>query len=221
MQRVTLKAAALFVLTVGLWPAPAYADGWWDFLFPRSGRNIPAETLQAPFADPDAVIMEPEGDSVLSLATRHRQNLDIVEWVERKASDLVQYTAKDYQEQYRIKTRDLDSVGTAEYLKFLQDNNILKPLSTNVSDVRGFAKDVPIVVNEGPVNGRYRWLLQVPIMVTFVRAGLDDYADLRGQELVSAEYLVNVQVGRSLSAMDDMGIVIEAWDARPIKPEEQ
>ena len=219
LKRARILLISFMAVSFILAGSEAKADGtWWDVFFP-SNRNLPAETLQAPFADPDAVILEPEGDSVLALSTRHRPNLEIAEWVEEKISELVIFTAQNYEAEYRDKTKYFDKAGTAEYLKFLQDNNILKPLSSGSYDIKGFSSDLPNVLNEGALAGRYRWLLQVPVMITFVKTGTNDYKKSSPSDTLTMEYIVNLQVGRTNVAPDDYGIVIESWKAVLVQKE--
>jgi hypothetical protein len=218
------KALWVLILTLLVFVLPAsgaHAEGtWWDVFFP-SNRNIPAETLQAPFADPDAVVLEPEDDSALALNAPHRPKLEVAHWVEQRVSDMLVFTSQNYQEEYKQKIAFFDKAGSAEYLKFLQDNNILKPLSTGTYDIKGFASDLPNILNEGALNGRYRWLLQVPIMVTFVKTGIDDYKQAKPDETMTMEYIINLQVGRSDVAGNDIGLLIESWKATLVKKDKE
>jgi hypothetical protein len=219
VRRLSVVTIASFLM-MSIPVHQAKADGsWWDVFFP-SNRNIPAETLQAPFADVDAVVMEPEeGGSVLALDVAHIPRAEMMEWVERKVSDLIIYNAKTYEDDYRNKSVDIDEAGKAEYIKFLQDTNMLKSLSSKAYDIKGYAKDVPTILTEGALNGRYRWLLQIPVMLSFVKTGVNDYKQVSDAEIVTTEYMISLQIGRSEKATNPQGLVIETWKAVPLEKE--
>jgi Type-IV b secretion system, inner-membrane complex component len=192
-------------------------QSWWSIFFPRDMSKDPAVTLEAPFADTDAVVLDPAEGSVLELNVPHLQTADITEWVGQRVSELLVYNGKTYQQEYKTKVGYFDSFGANEYVKFLQDNNILKPLSTGAYDVRGFTQDMPNLLNQGAISGRYRWLYQVPVMMTFVNTGVTDYKSISDEQTIGTEYILNIQVGRSASASNDHGLLIESWKATPVK----
>lgn len=199
---------------------------WWEIFFPHLKEKgpDPSETLQAPFADPDAVIDAPSSsgqfnENATPINLPHRINTEIAEWLEAKVSDLLTYQAEGYQDQYKAKVMPLmTKPAMAEYVKFLQENNIVTSLKSGAYDVRGFVQDVPVLVNEGEVGGRFRWLFQVKVMVSFVKSGLKSYRDVgNGQENVTKEYIATVQIGRVEDAGNPDGVLIESWTAK-MKP---
>lgn len=207
-------------------PAPVRADSWLDFFFPslKKKEPDPADTLQAPFADPDAVVLDPdqagsEGlpDNNTPLQMRHRPSADIAKWLETQIPDLFSYDSKNYKEQYKEKIKNLDTAGKAEYLKFLQDNNFLKTLDTGRYDVKTFIEDVPIVVNEGPVEGSYRWLFQLDVMVTYVQSGADYTKGLKDDQIINQKMNIFVQVGRVKGAKNEHGVLIETISGKLVK----
>lgn len=234
------KYAFLFaLLLLSLTPNYARAEvSWWDVFFPTAD-NEALRTLKAPFADPDMVIDEPEEDSILSLKLPHMTNPDVAKWVERRVADLLIYNAADFNQVMDSKTRDFAPEISKEYIKFLQDSNILKSLASGAYDVRGFTKDIPYVVNEGAVNNRYRWLLRVPVMITFVKSGLKSYEKSEESSEITQEYIISLQIGRvrvpkdaSLSKylsygqqqreiLEDIGVSIEAWSAKPAESDKK
>ncbi|MBK9586473.1 MAG: DotI/IcmL family type IV secretion protein [Alphaproteobacteria bacterium] len=183
--------------------SPAYSDSWLEFFFPslKEKRPDPSETLQAPFADGDQVITAPSVEGVLGenstpLHIRHRPSADIADWVEDTLPDLMSYSSAKYKEEYKFKVLNLSKTAKADYLKFLQDANFLKTLDTGQYDIKAFAEEIPIILNEGDVEGRYRWLYKVRMMVTYVTKGAKDYKIVQDSEAITQSMFVTVQVGR-------------------------
>lgn len=213
----------LFAISVLLLaaPAPAMAGGWLEFFFPtlKPQEPSPEETLQAPFANPDAVIDDPNPsmglpDTSTPLNMRHRADSAITEWVQQVTSDLMSYNAEDFQQAYKIKKQNMSDSGNAEYVQFLKDKNFLKTLNTGKYDIKSFVLDVPILVNEGAISGRYRWLYQVKVMVTFATKGLKDYKLSKEGDAITQEMEINVQVGRVNGAPNEHGLLVEAWSGK-------
>lgn len=223
----TYAFVAIFMASV-LSPQFAYADksNWIEFLFPSLKKEgpDPAQTLQAPFADPDAVVVDDAHEGLPENATpihlSHRSDAAISEWVRKVIPDLLSYDADTYKKQYKVKSESFDKAGNAEYVKFLQDQNIIKSLSTGKYDVRCFVRDVPILMNEGPVGGRYRWLFQAKVMLSFIPKGLSDYKTVKDSDTITQEMVINLQAGRVPDVENEHGLLIEAWDGKILRTRE-
>ncbi len=201
----------------------AKAEGFFDFFLPsiaKKGSN-PAVTLKAPFADEDAVIeeMDASGNAAnqTPLHLRHRTNDIVTLWVQRIVPDMISYKAQGYNGQYAEKIKSFNEAGLSEYIKFLGERNFVKTLKTGRYDIAGFIKDYPVIFNEGAIDGHYRWLYQVNIMVTYIESGANDYSDIKKSAAISQEFVLTFQLGRSREATNDIGLLIESWDVKPKK----
>ncbi len=200
-------------------PMPAYA-GWFDFLFPTpapQGPN-PSETLRAPFADQDAVIedLDASGQSkqITPLHLRHRTNNAITLWVQKIVPILLTYKADQYNQEYTQKIKFFNKSGASEYIQFLNDKNFLTTLKSGQYDITGFVQDYPIVMNEGPIDGRYRWLYQTSVMVTYLQHGANDYKVINDDDAISKTYVLTMQLGRSDVAGNEHGLLIDSWSIK-------
>ena len=219
------------VFTICMAPQPAHAN-WWEFFFPSLKEDEgpdPSETLQAPFADPDAVVLAPAENGVIKKETpihiRHRPSADIADWVQQIVPDLMSYSASDYKGQYAVKSQLLDETAQQEYVKFLKNKNYLKTLKTGKYDIRAFVAEIPLLMNEGAVEGRYRWLYKAKVMVTYIEAGLTDYPD--EDDVITQTMYVTVQVGRieglegktneDGEVLNEHGVLIESFNAKVVK----
>lgn len=214
--------ARFFVLLVGvMFSLGSFASsaqaGWLDFLFPpaeEEGPN-PAETLRAPFADPDAVIDDMDSVDNLQNSTplhqKHRTNSVMVRWLQQEIPTLLSYQSAGYVDQYNEKAKIFTKSGLENYVSFLHGRNYITTLKTGRYDITGFIQDYPIVINEGVVDGRYQWVFQTNVMVTYLEAGLEDYQQ-SSSESISQEYTVTFHVGRFEGIKNEHGILIDSWD---------
>ena len=199
---------------------PSAEAGWLrDFLFPTtSNQPNPAETLKAPFANNDAVIEELDttgrAENRTPLHLRHRTNDIITRWVQHNIPNMLSYEAVRYNDQYKEKIKIFNKTGSEEYVKFLQSSNFLTTLKTGSYDIVGFIKDYPVILNEGAVDNRYRWLYQLNVMVTYIASGVSNYSNVKDSDYISKEYVVNLQLGRTRDVDNEHGILIETWSAK-------
>ncbi len=223
LRRVLFVSLACICFSAML-SSPAHA-AWWDIFFPAPSKGPnPAETLRAPFANTDAVIEDLDASGNARNATplelRHRPNDVITTWVQGTVPLLISYKIGEGDIEYRKKSRNFSMVGSKEYLAFLTDRNFFKVLDTGRFDIQGFIQDTPIIVNEGAVDGSYKWLYRCNIMVTYLEKGTDYKADFQKKgevDVVSQEYVLQFQIGRSHDATNENGILIETWSVRPKK----
>lgn len=198
--------------------APSHA-GWLDAFLPEENKGpSPAETLKAPFADDDAVIVDMDsfGNAAnrTPLHLRHRTNNVITRWVQQNIPNLLSYKTGTYKQEYSKNSKDFNEVGLSEYLTFLQEKNFLKTLETGRYDIAGFISEYPVIVNEGARDGYYRWLYQINIMVTYLEGGATDYRTLGVNDAITQEFIVTFQLGRSKDADNEHGLLIETWNVR-------
>ena len=202
---------------------PAQAEGWLDFLFPpKDSGPLPAETLRAPFADEDAVIVDLEASEHRANATplhmRHRTNKVITQWVQGIIPAMLSYKSASYENEYREKITNFSKVGSEEYGAFLHSSNFLTTLKTGRYDIAGFVQDYPVIVNEGVTDGRYKWLYETNVMVTFFDSNVKGYQKDESQDnTITKEYTITLQLGRFRAADNEHGLLIETWTAIPKK----
>ena len=163
--------------------------------------------------------MDAQGNpqDITPLHLRHRPNTTITRWVQETVPVVLSYKAQNYQAQYKDKTGYFSPAGAKAYLAFLKEADFLKTLKTGRYDISGFVRDYPVILNEGPVAGRYRWVYKMNIMVTYMPGGAKNYTDIKDGGAVSKKFTVTAQIGRSKAARGDHGIVIETWDVKAKK----
>ena len=103
-------------------------------------------------------------------------------------------------------------------MKFLEENKIIRILESDKFYVRSFVQDAPLLLNEGAVGDYYRWLYDVPVLVSYMDRNLKDYT--KGDATTQAMDL-RVQLMRSPEA-GKSGVVIDLWEGtagKVVKPE--
>ncbi|MGH1455932.1 MAG: DotI/IcmL/TraM family protein [Alphaproteobacteria bacterium] len=218
-MRVNCLLFVIVLLSFGGYSTNANA-GWLDFLFPaiEDTGPSPSETLRAPFSDPDAVILDMDSidnpQNSTPLDQKHRTNTVMIGWLQLVLPSLISYKSDGYDQQYLEKVELFSKNGTDDYVSFLHSRNYITTLKTGRYDITGFIQDYPIVVNEGVIDGRYQWVFQTAVMVTYLDAGLDDYGKSEGEQ-ISQEYVVTFHLGRFEGIKNEHGVLIDSWDVKP------
>lgn len=216
-MRFVLFFAFLFVLSVvTVLAAPKPAHAFFDFLFPApSTEPDPSETLRAPFASEDDVIFDMDSGgnelAITPLDERHRTNRVITNWLQEFLPTLLTFSSENYQRSIREALINFTAVGGEEYRTFLEQTNIIKTLQTGRYSVTGVINDFPVVMNEGAIDGRYRWLYQTGVMITFYDQNIETARPNSEREAITLEYTLTFQVGRYRESPNEHGLYIESW----------
>ena len=209
---------------------PAFA-GFLEFFFPalRSQEHQPqfdreAGAVKAPFAElgvreenaaPDMQQKIPDQLSALhgALDVSHRSTEAISDWVALAVAEALVFDRSDFLQDLQTTEIYFDEAGRAQYIGFLNDAGVSSALRARTHDIKSFAQKTPLLLNEGAVEGRYRWLYEVPVKVSFVQIGRKGYED---SNVVSKDYTIRLQVGRQSARISELGILIETWEGIPV-----
>jgi intracellular multiplication protein IcmL len=183
------------------------------FFFPslRVNQPDPSDTLQAPFAD---LPPPPEGAApkialpinATPMDKPHRRVAEISEWLTRIVTESTTLVTPNYKGDIDKASRYYSAEGKGMYQDFLQQAGISKALESGQYYVRSFVRDVPVTLNEGAVAGHYRWLYEVPVMITYLPRDTTGY---KNAEPVNVYMMLNIQVGRAENAPDEIGLLVE------------
>ncbi|MCB9990582.1 MAG: DotI/IcmL/TraM family protein [Rhodospirillales bacterium] len=183
------------------------------------------ETGKAPFADaennarpvelhPD-IQYDPLGDSIViseMLDMPHRNEGAISEWVTEKIGKVMTFTLAGYQTHIGDIQDYMNAEAIQEFQGFLDKTQILALMQQRNFEVRTFVADVPRLATSGVAQDRYRWVYDIPVNITFLPVGKDDYEKLSADEFISETLTIRIQIGRVPEGGDD-GIEIETWEA--------
>lgn len=215
----------LGILTAALMagPVPAKA-GIIEFLFPslRLKADDPAITLQAPFADPASentdTVENPDefNDDFLRLPENatpleqpHRTKQQIGEWLMTAVPMALTFKNQSFEEQQEAISIYFNDAGLAQLKTFLKDSQIERVAKSGQFDIAAYSERPPLAINDSELNGYYRWLFDVPVVVSFLEKGIEEY---KGKEATNRNYTLSVQVRRTRDTDNPDGVVIEIWN---------
>ena len=205
--------------------AKSFLEDWFPFLFeePDTGPT-PEQTGRAPFAEKGAVDTtqskqlgvdyKPETaiESAVSLDQAHRQPTQIVEWSSRVISDALDFDPLQYETHLVNLNLEITPYAIESFKVFMAKDNLLEALKSNNLVMRIFMTEPGRLLNQGAVQGRYRWLVDVPVTLSFLPRGTTDYTGIQPK---SHRINIRTQVGRVAEGGTD-GMMIETIEFLPV-----
>jgi len=212
-QVFSVIAVSGIILCGAIVPAQA---GLLEFFFPslREVPHDPTKTMVAPFAEGEEGVVEKGKLSELPvnavpLDKPHRVGGEIAEWVMVAAGDSMNFESGDSAAQIQARKALFDAAGLQQYQTFLRDKNIMKVIDSGRYNVRSYVENTPLLMNEGVVNKRYRWLYQVPVVLSYMDKSMKNY---KNQDPITQKAVLNIQIGRvAASAEKPDGLQVEQW----------
>lgn len=232
MKLPYIAAVAAVCFGLLLCPTGARAESPLNHLFPwlfgpPDEGPKPEETLQAPFGNDrpkdvkdmskdQAKIMDMYANdkSVNSnddLTQPHRSPEQIGEWISGIVTLALSIDPKTHAVNAGKFKPLFSPYAWNEYLTFVSSSQLIETLQKNDMTLTAFSEKKPSMLQEGSLDGAYRWLYQVPVMLTYYKR---DTKSLKGGAKAADQtqrITINIQLGRvSLKTLSE-GMIIERW----------
>lgn len=128
-------------------------------------------------------------------------------------SEALTFDNPDLKKSLAQTTSYFDKDGHNLYIKFLQEQSIFKVLKSDRYFMRSIIQEQPLLINQGPVEGRYRWLFEVPVMLSFMDRGVQDYKNAKP---INQNMILTIQIGRTDFAPNEHKVIIERWSGKSL-----
>jgi hypothetical protein len=213
----------LFYPAKSAWAAESFWHALFGGLFSGSaGEPKPEETLQAPFSYGRAMDTSEKTDlsSDPLLAHPHHGEKEISKILVTYVSEVLSYNAVPNGSKELIDSKRIyfSENGYSQYMNFMQSNNITKVIEAGRFNIKSFVESTPLLLNATALDGRYRWVYEIPIMISYMDARNFNYKD---NEPINQKIILTVQIGRVDEAKNKSGILIETWSGKAQKIEKK
>jgi intracellular multiplication protein IcmL len=128
----------------------------------------------------------------------------LMSWSAQAATEVMTFGFNDYKRRLQEASRNFTRIGWASFTSALEKARIIEMVEANQQIVTAAPTSAPVLIQEGLVDGRYQWQIQVPMVVTY-QAGSATRAD---------KLLVTLLVVRVPKLESPNGIGIEQWIAQ-------
>lgn len=128
----------------------------------------------------------------------------LISWAARASSDVMTFGFHDYQKRLQESSSYFTRRGWQSFSEALDRSRVMEGVQTAQRVVTAAPKSAPVIVQQGLVDGIYRWVVNLPLIVTY-QSGSATQSDTINVELV----IVRVSTLDSPS-----GVGIQQWVAR-------
>lgn len=174
----------------------------------------PEETLQAPFADnPHKVRTDREAKphTLVPVTQPHMDNPEVGKWLMTAAAEALSYKLGEAPEKEEHRKSYFTDNAWVQLTRYRTDAGFQKIIDGQNHNISTFVQSTPVLLNALEHQGRFRWLFEVPMMISVTEGEGFDY---REKDAVNDEARIVVQVGRYLHEDSADGMLIESWSLR-------
>ena len=105
--------------------------------------------------------------TIVSLARPNLANPALMSWAAQATTEVMTFGFHDYRRRLNESSRHFTRVGWESFNGALGRSRIMEMVDNQKMVVTSSPRSAPIVLDEGVSNGRYFWLLEIPISVTY------------------------------------------------------
>lgn len=174
----------------------------------------PEDTLQAPFSDNPFQVNEHgarKAHTLVPLSQPHMDHDTVGRWLMTAVAEAMTFRQNDTDEIIAARKAYFTDEAWNSAMMFSKRMGFDKVMDGNKYNVHSFVKTPPLLLNAMEHENRFRWLFEVPVMMSALDAEGFDYREL---DAVNQEVMVVVQVGRYTVDESEDGILIETFQGR-------
>lgn len=106
----------------------------------------------------------------------------------------------------KIRAR-FSNAAWAEYMQYMRDSRFLDMVFRNRYNASTIADGDIIIINSGTIAGSYRWVVQIPLLVTFHQ--ISRVGEV--MPVTSGRFILTLQIGRVKPDEGLDGMVVDSW----------
>ncbi len=139
------------------------------------------------------------------LSTPIMNDSQVLQWATSAVNSIFDFNFVNYRKQLQESSQYFTTKGYQQFLDALKASNNLDTIKERKLVVSAVATQAPVVVNQGVINGRYAWEIQMPIMVSYEGAG----------QRVSQPLVLTLMVVRAPTLAKPSGVAIAQFVEAP------
>ncbi|MFK7838988.1 MAG: type IVB secretion system apparatus protein IcmL/DotI [Bdellovibrionales bacterium] len=142
---------------------------------------------------------------MIALSEPNMSTPALMSWVAQSSTEVMTFGFNDYRRRLQESSRNFTRTGWESFTQALQKSRIIEMVEANQQVVTAAPQGAPILESQGLVAGRYQWVIQLPMILTYQAGNIS-----RNDSL-----LVTVVVVRVPRLESPNGIGVEQWIAVP------
>ena len=147
-----------------------------------------------------------EDGRLIPMVALNQPNLStpaLMSWVAQASTEVMTFGFNDYRRRLQEASRNFTRRGWESFTQALQKSRIIEMVEVNQQVATAAPQGAPILVSEGLVAGRYQWVVELPLIVTYQSGAKSSVTSL----------IVTVVVVRVPRLESPNGVGVEQWIA--------
>lgn len=196
-----------------------FFNAFFNDILDRETEPDPSGTLVAPFADGNVAPLPADqrykaltASNNVAIDQPHRSDRELGDWLMQAMAHALSFNADTYQPLLAQLNNGFSPQALEQFKTWAIDSGIVDALTANGLQLNAFVSDPPFLLNQGVIGGRFRWLYEVPVMISFVPRG--STIVVTDEDAHSTRLLITVQIGRIENSILEHGVQLESWSVR-------
>ncbi len=129
----------------------------------------------------------------------------LLSWVAQSTSETMSFSFSNYRRNLQESSRHFTRAGWESFSTALQQARIIESIEANTQEVTAIPRGAPILKSEGVSGGQYQWVVQIPMLLSYVS----------GSKSRSDNWIITLVVVRVPRLESPNGVGIAQWIAVP------
>ena len=143
----------------------------------------------------------------------HRTAAEIMTWVQDNATNAMSFTPETAAAKLGAVKPLFTTQGWQEFSSHLRNSKLLDAVQAQGYGISTIANGEAAMINQGAVAGSYRWLVTMPVIISFTKVAADGLPET----VTGGNLKLTVQVGRTTGDVTQEGLAIESWKAETLR----
>ncbi|HBH25894.1 MAG TPA: type IV secretion protein IcmL [Rhodospirillaceae bacterium] len=98
----------------------------------------------------------------------------LLSWAAQAASEALTFGHNDYRRRLQEAQRHFTKAGWDSFTKGLEASDLIPRLEANNQVLTTVPSQAPMIESQGPMNGMYTWVVQIPVVLTYQSGNIRD-----------------------------------------------
>lgn len=127
----------------------------------------------------------------------------LLSWVAQAATETMTFGFHDYKRRLQDSSQFFTRRGWESFTQALQSSRIIEAVEARQQVISAVPGSAPVIVQEGVINNQYRWVVEMPLVVTY-KSGSSSRPD---------SMIIRLTIVRVPTLDNPSGVGIEQWIA--------
>lgn len=141
------------------------------------------------------------------LSNPNRSTEEIMSWTRDMTTNALTFTPEELNEKIAGLQKNFSKPGWVDYQVYMKDSRFIEMIGQKRYNASTIVDGDMVIKASGPMAGAYRWVVEVPLLVTFHevnRAGVS-------MPVTSGNFRLKIQIGRVGKEEGKDGMKIDSW----------